>query len=59
MKIKNSPLLGLFVFEEDYMKRKRKLIPLELQKQAAKILDIVPELQGVDDIDHAAEETSG
>ena len=37
------------------MKRKRKLIPLELQKQADKILDIVPELQGVDDIDHAAD----
>ena len=47
--------MGLFAFEEDYMKRKRKLIPLELQKQAAKILDIVPELQGVDDIDHAAD----
>lgn len=37
------------------MKRKRKLIPLELQKQADKVLDVVPELQGVDDIDRAAE----
>lgn len=37
------------------MKRKRKLIPLELQKQADKILDIVPELQGVDNIDRAAD----
>lgn len=36
------------------MKRKRKLIPLELQKQADKVLSIVPELQGVDDIDRAA-----
>ena len=36
------------------MKRKRKLIPLELQKQADKVLDDVPELQGVDDIDRAA-----
>lgn len=36
------------------MKRKRKLIPLELQKQADKALDVVPELQGVDDIDRAA-----
>ena len=33
------------------MKRKRKLIPLELQKQADKILGIVPELQSVDGID--------
>lgn len=37
------------------MKRKRKLIPLELQKQADKVLDVVPELQGVDDIDRAAD----
>ena len=37
------------------MKRKRKLIPLELQKQADKILEIVPELKGVDDIDRAAD----
>lgn len=37
------------------MKRKRKLIPLELQKQANKVLDVVPELQGVDDIDRAAD----
>ena len=37
------------------MKRKRKLIPLELQKQADKVLDDVPELQGVDDIDRAAD----
>ena len=36
------------------MKRKHKLIPLELQKQADKILEIVPELQGGDDIDQAA-----
>lgn len=33
------------------MKRKRKLIPLELQKQTDKVLDVVSELQGVDDID--------
>ncbi len=37
------------------MKRKRKLIPLELQKQADKVLSVVPELQGVDDIDRAAD----
>lgn len=37
------------------MKRKRKLIPLELQKQADKVLNVVPELQGVDDIDRAAD----
>lgn len=37
------------------MKRKRKLIPLELQKQADKVLDVVPELQGIDDIDRAAD----
>ena len=37
------------------MKRKRKLIPLELQKQADKALSVVPELQGVDDIDRAAD----
>ena len=37
------------------MRRKRKLIPLELQKQAGKVLSVVPELQGVDDIDRAAD----
>lgn len=32
------------------MKRKRKLIPLELQKRYDKLLDIVPELETVQDV---------